>query len=609
MNFLKYFKFRLYFNRFKHIYTQISIFYQVYILKKLNFKYFSLNKIWPVNVQQLDICNQEELIVFGKNIPFQEINWHRDYISGFEYPLKRFDKIKISNWFDQGIDVKFPWEISRFYFAIHLAQCYLSTKDIRYCNQFKKLVLDWIDKNPFLYGVNWICPMEAAIRAINWIVAANLFGDVFTNDHEFQHIFSKSLVQHAEYISRFPEIYNYGHTTNHTTADYTGLLFLALTLQNHPEANKWRQQAITGLAACMEYQVYDDGVNFEASIPYHRLVLELFGFAAVLCRANNIEFPDKYYLKLFKMFEYSAAYMDHNGNAPQVGDNDSGRILIFHAGDEFDHSYLLDLGEHIFDYHFLSQCKKRNPGFQIFLPDINKVILTEIDAEPRQTDESIAFEMGGAYILKNSNFSLFISCFPSGQNGIGGHNHFDMASFTLSYKGIKIFVDPGTLNYTRNLQSRDEFRDIKNHNTIYIENMRIGFNKKDIWSYSPGITIKNIHFEKSNLVIGYMIEKINLTRNFSIEENTFIIKSSVNKPVKFYQNFLFNPVIKTVYLDGEKCKCRIDDSLSTVIYHYGFVNKQKYNFSDGYDKSVQAVKLVFECNNESQVVITFKQMN
>ena len=29
------------------------------------------------------------------------------------------------------------------------------------------------------------------------------------------------------------------------------------------------------------------------------------------------------------MFEFTAAYMDENGNAPQVGDNDSGRLLIF----------------------------------------------------------------------------------------------------------------------------------------------------------------------------------------------------------------------------------------------------------------------------------------
>ena len=153
-------------------------------------------------------------------VDLDKIEWHKDYVSEFVYPKTRIDKLKIDQWFDKGIDIKFPWELSRFYFAVSLGQKYLITKDEIYYNTFRSLVLDWINENPFLYGVNWLSTMEVAIRSINWIVSINLFSNLIKNDEDFQKTLSQSLLQHAEYIHSFPEIYENGLTTNHTTAGY-----------------------------------------------------------------------------------------------------------------------------------------------------------------------------------------------------------------------------------------------------------------------------------------------------------------------------------------------------------------------------------------------------
>jgi hypothetical protein len=149
--------------------------------------------------------------------------------------------------------------------------------------------------------------MEVAVRCINWIVAINLFEEIFDKDNSSKAIISTSLHQHAEYIAAFSEIYKKGHTTNHTTSDYTGLLFLPLTLNKYPKAGNWLKQAEEGLEHYIRYQTYEDGVNLKASIPYHRLFLEMFAFSAIVCKANNIELSNKYYELLFKMFEYTAA--------------------------------------------------------------------------------------------------------------------------------------------------------------------------------------------------------------------------------------------------------------------------------------------------------------
>ena len=77
------------------------------------------------------------------------------------------------------MELVFPWELSRFYFGINLAQKYFINEDRYYYEIFGNRLHDWIEKNPFLYGVNWLSTMDVAIRAVNWIVAINLFRENF----------------------------------------------------------------------------------------------------------------------------------------------------------------------------------------------------------------------------------------------------------------------------------------------------------------------------------------------------------------------------------------------------------------------------------------------
>jgi len=585
------FKSSKYINKISSIKESIAKSHSVRELVNRDILSSPLSNIWGLekgNVKAISFFNLSEYKIFGTPIDLNNINWHKDYVSGFEYPVKRSDKIKISKWFDKGIDLKFPWEVSRFYFAIRLAQNYVITKDEKYYSKFKELVLDWIDKNPYCYGVNWVCTMEVAIRAINWIVAVNIFDKVFQADNEFKKIFNKSLVEHAEYISAFPEIYNNGHTTNHTTADYTGLLFLALTLKNHHKSERWLKQSTEGLEECIRCQTYEDGINFEASIPYHRLVLEMFAYSAIVARTNGVDFSQKYYVLLFKMFEYTAAYMDHNGNAPQVGDNDSGRILIFHDSDEHDHSYLLDICEHIFDYKFKSQCRKRNPELKQWLPEIEKINVDELNVNHRETDKSIAFEKGGAYFLKNENFSLMVTCFPIGQNGVGGHNHYDMGSFTLSYKGQPIIVDPGSYTYTRSLSNRNNFRSIHYHN-LPVENQ---YNEspndlKDFWRLKRDIKFKIEKFKNDHLVviIYYRDRIIKRTINLA-DSNIEIIDHSGGA---FKTRLFFNPNLN-ICKDINNQKIIIDNKI-ILEFLSGIYNLNTYKYSKTYG-SIRDAKML-----------------
>jgi len=297
--------------------------------------------------------------------------------------------------------------------------------------------------------------MDVAIRAANWIVAANLFGDIFQNDNDFKKEISKSLIEHAYYIEAFPEIGRNGNSNNHLISDYSGLYIIALSFKNHPNSKKWNKIAKTGLEQCIKDQVLEDGTNFENSIPYHRLVTELLAIPLIL---NFNDFSIFYKERLYKMFEFVGAYVDHKGNAPQIGDNDSGIFLKLSTTEEQNHSYLLSLGKDIFgeDFGF-----KKETGY---LPIFKEIKFKFNPTESRECNKSIGFEKSGYYFLKNDN--LFVSVFcPTTTKG---HRHFDTGSFTLTNKGKQIIVDPGTGCYTSDMIVRKTLRDYPSHNLYYI---------------------------------------------------------------------------------------------------------------------------------------------
>ena len=432
-------------------------------LKNRNYTHpISLRRIWSLANPSIAPEPTVSFNIFGTDISLDEINWHLDIPSGHSFTPDFIDGIALQTFADRGIDVKFPWEISRFYFAVSLAQEYHVSQNPETYLKFKSLVLDWIDKNSFLYGVNWYCTMEVAIRATNWIVAASIFGDILTEDIEFADAFSISLTQHADYIQAFPEISQKGHSTNHTTADYAGLLFLAIALHEHKSSQLWLDTAVDGLEECIRYQVRNDGGHFESSIPYHRLVLELLAYSALVANANDVALSDTYWRNLRKMFSYTAQYIDLSGTAPMVGDNDSGRFLIFEKPTETNHYYLLVLGKHLFGVDILENQRPQLSLMQ-WWPQI----------EPRPAADAAISSIGcfwskdsGAYSFRTKSYRAFVSAFPLGMNGQGGHNHLDAGSIVLTVNGKDLLLDLGSYTYTRSLSKRKEYRAPQSHNNI-----------------------------------------------------------------------------------------------------------------------------------------------
>ncbi|MFQ5585218.1 MAG: alginate lyase family protein, partial [Thermodesulfobacteriota bacterium] len=394
--------------------------------------------------------------------------WHWDFKSGYRWERETFYKdIRYGNV--EGQDVKVPWELSRFQHLFPLGQAYVLTGDEKYAGEFVREVDDWITCNPSHLGVNWACTMDVGIRAANWLLAWPFFRESKVVTDAFARRFFKSILQHGRFIRGNLE-WSEVITSNHYLSNIAGLLSIALLVPELRESRRWREFAVRELVSEMEKQVYDDGMDFEASTCYHRLVLELFFFSALLCRSHGIELPESFLSRLRGMFDVVLRTVKPNGRMPQIGDNDSGRFHIFCDRDSLDATYLLTFGALFFD-----SPEYRVEGFG-FAPEALWLFGADayerwLSMPPLKMEElgSARLLDGGLYVMRWGGDYMIVSCGLNGQNDLGGHAHNDKLSFELCIDGREVIVDPGTYVYTPYPDERNRFRGTASHNTVMID--------------------------------------------------------------------------------------------------------------------------------------------
>ena len=202
-----------------------------------------------------------DLLGSGPTCLGKAIDWHADFKSGYRWdPARHY--LFVPHGHVPGTDIKVPWELSRGQHLPVLAQAYLLTGEQRYASEIVEQIADWIAKNPPGYGVNWACPMEAAVRAVNWLWAIALIAESPAVTSDWLADALLSLVAHGRHIMENLERRSDGVTTNHYLADIVGLLHLGLCLPECCDGRRWRDFALQELVREMDCQVLDDGVHF-----------------------------------------------------------------------------------------------------------------------------------------------------------------------------------------------------------------------------------------------------------------------------------------------------------------------------------------------------------
>ncbi|MFX0011835.1 MAG: alginate lyase family protein, partial [Candidatus Hermodarchaeota archaeon] len=509
----------------------------------------------------INIANQvvaKEFVIFEKKHTFKnEIDWHYSFFDDFRWNLNKSEKMNIRPRDKSDfIDVKYVWELNRHQFLPYLGFAYFMTKDEKYELEFRSIILDWIEKNPPLYGINWYSGLEISIRLISWIFSLYFFRDskVINDKLFFSRVF-KALFQHAYYLKYFYTRRSF----NHTVGDLFGVYFFSKIFDEFKLLKKWEKFFYRKLKKQIILQLRPDGVNIEQSVNYHKFVLEFFSLFIFLNR-ELISQSEGDLVK--KMFHYLTHIIKPNSQFPMIGDNDDGKVLLLTNFNGQSYIHLLNIGCMLFEKEELKFITKQISPISILLfgEKGTKTFNTLRLIEPEKNFEY--FERTGYIVIRNNWAEkasyLFVDFGRLGPTD-APHSHSDITNLIFSYKGKDIFIDAGSYSYNRSWKERNLFRSSKSHNILSID----GKNQAQVkgwfgWEKKPKIRRK-VNFNESIIELrcehngypGFLVKRKILT-NKKIEELTIKdkvipignIRENVPQDIDLYFHFDKNVNLK-----------------------------------------------------------------
>jgi hypothetical protein len=378
------------------------------------------------------LAHRFELLGSGPTELGARIDWQRDFKSGRRWPDVHISRVPTV--LGGGSDIKVPWELSRCQHLPLLAAAHRISGEQRFLDELGAQLSSFIAANPVELGAPWSCTMDVAIRAANWVAALCVAMPAAAGAPWLEPALA-SLLLHCRFIRGHLE---WGEVRgNHYLSDVVGLLLACAPFSDSAEGRAWALWAAAELEQEMAHQVRADGCDHEASIPYHRLVTELFvcGTQAADALCPGV-LSDVYRERLELMLGFVSDYVRPDGLAPQIGDADDGRFLPLgtYGADPRDHRHLY----------------------------------TQAGRGWREAHTHAAYPSGGWYVMRHGRLWAIVRCGDVGLEGIGAHAHNDQLSFELALGEQPLIVDPGSYLYTADARARNAFRATRAHSTLSV---------------------------------------------------------------------------------------------------------------------------------------------
>lgn len=295
---------------------------------------------------------------------WRAIDWRRDHKSGYRWPEELWHG-DVQYGTAQGADVKWPWEIGRLQQPLTAAACSLEAerrgdreRAQRYASWAAAMVADFVAQNPPRWGVQWKCTMDVAIRTLHLgLISDILLHSAAPPSRPWHSMLFTAVQEHVAHIADHLE-WSPDVRGNHYLADICGLLAGAAWLPSTPHHDALMAFALQEISKEVPRQFMPDGANFEASVMYHRLSMEMVNWSVAISlglgeqrkraarRANpsllshypklrlplpsaqlastSVPLSGEVLSLLPRMALFAQAMTRPDGSAPQIGDNDSG---------------------------------------------------------------------------------------------------------------------------------------------------------------------------------------------------------------------------------------------------------------------------------------------
>lgn len=310
------------------------------------------------------------------------------------------------------------YNLHYFEFLFPLVKAYKESRDERYLAVVKDSISGWIASNSKAdKGPGWD-PYPIALRLTNWLSCYAYVANYFWQDEAFENTFVKSVHEQYVFLSHHLEKDLLG---NHYFEDLKALILCALFFDDGPV----RQKALAEFHKQCREQILPDGMHFELSPMYHKIILEdVIRVAVALRGAGKADAEIEGYIQ--PMLDVAYSLEEGLERIPLF--NDCGNNVAKSLD-----ALCLAAKEHFgIEPHYKSQ-----------LPD------------------------SGYYIFKRDGWKLIVDAGQPGPKYIPGHAHCDAMSFELFRDGKPVVVNCGT--YAYQCKERAFFRSTAAHNTVMVD--------------------------------------------------------------------------------------------------------------------------------------------
>lgn len=373
--------------------------------------------------------------------PIKELDFDPAFLSRFDVDgimenrislLHREEKIDWdANWRIDGVTPLWEFNLHYFEYLLPLAKKYLETRNVRYLEKAKFIVTGWINANPRVQGgVAWD-PYVISMRIVNWLAFYGEAQDALESDMAFIDMLNSSLAEQYEHLSYHLEK---DILANHYMENLKGLVLLACYFEDWAMLN----HVLAELKSQVDEQILPDGMHFELSPMYHKVMFESLIRAAAALNASGIDSRAADWLRLQDMVD--CLYTLEKGIDRTPLFNDSGDNVTKSR------DALLSSARRLFG--ITPHAKDRLPN-------------------------------AGYYVLERETLCGKIKLiFDAGEPGPGyaaGHAHCDMLSFEVFIDGRPWIVNSGTYAYQD--ERRLYFKETAAHNSPHVE----GLEQSECW--------------------------------------------------------------------------------------------------------------------------------
>lgn len=404
------------------------------------------------------------------------------------------------------------WNFNLHYFeyCVPLAARFARTGGAADVELFKRLAGSWMDACEYPHGDAWH-PYTISLRLVNWLICLDLFGDALAGDGEFMARITKSMYRQYRHLLANQEKHL---LANHYFENLKTLVICALAFGEDDVLAEVERDYL----AQLDEQVLPDGVHYERSMMYHKLILEGLLRVELAYPAAGKAAPRRIAEKAKLMLDAMASIERGMGKTPFFNDAADGVAK---------------------ERRSLVAACRRVCGLE---PD----------------DSKAAFPDSGFYKLYDGDVALVFFAGEPGPRYMLGHAHCDLLSFELSIGGKPAIANSGTYAYQSEMRSY--FRSTVAHNTATIN----GEEQMECWAehrVARGVSDVRIEeIDEHRIVASFRNYKGSLHRR-SIEMRGGVLSvedSSDRADAEIVQRFHFSEedVLRAVPKEG----CRLEST-------------------------------------------------